>query len=75
VTLLFIEKACSWPIGRIELFFILLNMAIKSLLFSVGCHKEQQVIDLYVEAVILSGLGKNKMAIERLNEVVKSAWS
>jgi len=39
--------------------FILLNRVITSLLFSVGCHKEQQVIDLYVEAVMFSELGKN----------------
>ncbi len=75
MTLFFIEEAYSWPIGKIELFFVLLNRAIKSLLFSVGCHKEQQVIDLYVGAVMLSELGKNEMAIERLNEVVKSNWS
>ncbi len=41
------------------------------LLFSGGCGRQQQSIDLYVDAVMLKEFDENEIAVEKLNSAVK----
>ena len=48
-------------------------LASAALLFSVGCaaEQQQQVVDLYVDAVMLAELDENEKAVEKLNSAVQ----
>jgi hypothetical protein len=41
---------------------IVKNVIIISLPFFIGCSQQQQLADLYIDAVMLSEVGKNEMA-------------
>jgi tetratricopeptide (TPR) repeat protein len=41
-------------------------------LFSAGCARKQQAIDLYVDAVMLRELDQNEVAVKRLNSAIEA---
>ena len=46
-------------------------MVCMSMLFASGCAQQQKAVDLYVDAVMLTELGENEKAIEKLNTSVE----
>lgn len=54
-----------------RLLLITICLPVFSLLFFTGCSREQEAVDLYVDAIILTELDEDELAIEKLNSAVR----
>ena len=52
-------------------FLIYSGLVVLVLLFSCGCSREHRAVKLYVDAVVLNGMGENRVAVEKLNSAVR----